>query len=121
MTQDDPSPQVQATQSLGSILRDLVMLAERIPAVPGHSCEKNAQLLDHLASELRDCAGLLRRRAPEIVRMNADPRTAKARKLLAENHHVVIMPPSDVQALLARYQQRTAELLAVIEQRPVHR
>jgi hypothetical protein len=48
--------------------------------------------------------------------VSEDPRILRARQLLAEHHQPITMTPGDLRRLLARFQRRTAELLAVIDQ-----
>ena len=48
--------------------------------------------------------------------MTEDPRITSARRLLAEHHQPITMTPGELWKLLAWFQRRTAELLAVIDQ-----
>jgi hypothetical protein len=123
-----PAPEVQAVATVGGVLTDLVELAEQLP-VPPAQAEATARILDRLAEEITDAAGMLRGARPESAPRRADlspafpawrgagedERITRARTLLAEHHQPLVMTPGDVRHLLARFQRRTVELLEVID------
>jgi hypothetical protein len=47
-----------------------------------------------------------------------DPRITSARRLLAEHHQPITMTPGELWTLLAWFQRRTAEVLAVLARSP---
>jgi hypothetical protein len=51
--------QVRAVETLGGVLTDLVELAERLP-VPADQADAAARILDRLAEEVTEAAGMLR-------------------------------------------------------------
>jgi hypothetical protein len=51
--------QVRAVETVGGVLTDLVELAERLPVPPGQA-EAAARILDRLAEEIAEAAGLVR-------------------------------------------------------------
>ena len=63
---DDPTPQPspsnpadEAVVTIGSVVVDLVEVAEMLP-VPASEAERVAQILDRLSEELAEAAGFLR-------------------------------------------------------------
>jgi hypothetical protein len=54
-----PAAQVRAVETVGGVLTDLVELAERLPVPPGQA-EAAARILDRLAEEIAEAAGLVR-------------------------------------------------------------
>jgi hypothetical protein len=54
-----PGAQVRAVETVGGVLTDLVELAERLP-VPPEQAEATARILDRLAEEIAEAAGLVR-------------------------------------------------------------
>jgi hypothetical protein len=56
---DHASPEVAAVETVGGVLTDLVEVAERLPVPPGQARDV-AQILDRLADEIGQAAGMLR-------------------------------------------------------------
>jgi len=70
---DHASPEVAAVATVGAVLTDLVEVAERLP-VPADQAEATARILDRLAEEITEAAGMLRgATAPEIRLPQSDP------------------------------------------------
>src|SRR6266851_3773737 len=118
---DHASPEVAAVETVGGVLTDLVEVAERLP-VPPDQAEPVSRILDRLSEEIAEAAGMLRG-APPVTRprldgsvpAGGDERVTRARALVAEHHQPLTMTPGDLRTLLARFQRRTVELLAVID------
>lgn len=53
------NPEVQAAATIGGVLTDLVEVAEQLP-VPSGQAEAVARILDRLAEEIAEAAGMLR-------------------------------------------------------------
>jgi hypothetical protein len=56
---DHASPEVAAVETVGGVLTDLVEVAERLPVPPGQARDV-ARILDRLAEEIGQAAGMLR-------------------------------------------------------------
>lgn len=54
-----PIPEVEAAQTIGGVLTDLVEVAETLP-VPADEIERVARILDRLSEEIAEAAGMLR-------------------------------------------------------------
>jgi hypothetical protein len=52
-------PEVEAIETVGGVITDLVEVAERLPVQPGQS-EQIARILDRLSEEIAAAAGQLR-------------------------------------------------------------
>lgn len=113
MTDHASSPMVQAIQTIGGVITDLVDVAERLPVQPAQA-QATARILDRLSEEISEVAAMLRGVQPQASGTAADPRVIRARELLAEHHQPLVMSPGDVRHLLARFQRRTAGLLDYI-------
>jgi hypothetical protein len=132
---DHASPEVQAVRTVGGVLTDLVEVAEQLP-VPPEQAEATARILDRLAEEITEAAGMLRGvTAPPVgikgsgqsikgsvpaksaLAENADDlRVELARDLMAEEHEPLTMTPGDLGHLLARHRQAMTLVLAVIDE-----
>jgi hypothetical protein len=55
----DVSPEVQAVETIGGVITDLVTLAERLPVAPDQ-VEPVARILDSLAGEISEAARMFR-------------------------------------------------------------
>jgi len=113
-----PSAEVEAVATVGSVLTDLVEVAERLP-VPADQAEPVARILDRLSEEITEAAAMLRGAEPARPRLDGslpagDPRVNRARELLAEHHQPLTMTPGDVRHLLARIQRAAVELLEIV-------
>jgi len=53
------SPEVQAVETIGGVISDLVTLAERLPVAPDQ-VEPVARILDRLAEEISEAARMFR-------------------------------------------------------------
>jgi len=119
---DHASPEVAAVQTVGGVLTDLVEVAELLP-VPPDQAEATARILDRLAEEITEAAGMLRgTSAGPVSRLRLDgsvpvddERVTRARALLAEHVEPLTMTPGDLRTLLARYQLRVRELLEIAD------
>lgn len=126
---DHASSEVQAVATVGGALTDLIELAERLP-VPPDQAEATARILDRVAEEIAEAAGMLRGThgadlspafpawrgaANPCDAFGSDEHVACARALLAEEHEPLVMTPGDVRGLLARFQRAAAWLLDVID------
>lgn len=58
----EANPEVTAVATIGGVLVDLVEVAERLP-VPADDIEQVARILDRLAEEINEAAGMLRQAA----------------------------------------------------------
>jgi hypothetical protein len=119
--------EVEAVATVGSVLTDLVEVAERIPVRHADQAEPIARILDRLAEEISEAAGMIRwtadvragtipppaRRIDGSVPAGGDERVIQARILLAEHRQPLTMTPADLRKLLARHQQCVRELLEV--------
>jgi hypothetical protein len=54
------NPEVEAIETIGGVVTDLVEVAGRLP-VPASQVERVASILDRLSKELTEAAGMLRR------------------------------------------------------------
>jgi hypothetical protein len=54
-----PPRELEAIETVGGVLTDLIDLAEQLPVKPGQA-EPSARILDRLSEELAEAAGLLR-------------------------------------------------------------
>jgi hypothetical protein len=113
--------EAEAAATVGSVLTDLVEVAGRLPVPPGQA-EPVAQILDRLAEEISEAAGMIRwiaggqpvtGRIDGSVPAGGDERVIGARILLAEHRQPLTMTPADLRKLLARHQQCVRELLEV--------
>jgi hypothetical protein len=126
---DHASPEVAAAVTIGSVLTDLVDVAERIPVQPDRA-EATARIVDRLAEELTEASAMIRRTAApaaafptwrEEANENAtdafasDERVIRARALLAEHHQPLVMTPGDLRQLLVRYHRRLGDLIEIID------
>jgi hypothetical protein len=64
---DGKNAQVEAVATVGGVLTDLVELAERMP-VPPDQAEATARILDRLAEEITEAAGMVRAAHSELAR-----------------------------------------------------
>lgn len=55
----DNSPEVQAVETIGGVISDLVTVTERLPVQPDQA-EPVAQILDRLAEEISEAARMFR-------------------------------------------------------------
>ena len=121
---DHASPEVAAVQTVGAVLTDLVEAAELLP-VPPSQAEATARILDRLAEEITQAAGMLRvtgASPPPRPRLDGsipgpagDERVTRARALLDEHYEPLTMTPGDLRTLLAQYQRRVRELLEIAD------
>jgi hypothetical protein len=119
--------EVEAIATVGSVLTDLVEVSGRIPVRHADQAEPIARILDRLAEEISEAAGMIRwtagsqpgtaprpgRRIDGSVPAGGDERVIQARILLAEHRQPLTMTPADLRKLLTRYQQCVRELLEV--------
>jgi hypothetical protein len=114
--------EVEAAATVGSVLTDLVEVAGRIPVRHADQAEPIARILDRLAEEISEAAGMIRwiagdqpgtGRIDGSVPAGGDERVIRARILLAEHRQPLTMTPADLRKLLSRHQQCVRELLEV--------
>ena len=67
----DVSPEVQAIETIGGVISDLVTVAERLPVQPDQA-EPVARVLDRLAEEISEAARMFRATS-EPSRLEATP------------------------------------------------
>jgi hypothetical protein len=110
----------EAAETVGAVLADLAEVAGLLP-VPSDRAEETARIMDRLAGEISQAAGMLRAAAVSLPRIDgnipagSDERLTRARLLLAEKHEPLVMTPGDLRQLLARYRQQVAEMVAAAE------
>jgi hypothetical protein len=109
----------EAAETVGAVMTDLAEVAGQLP-VPAGRAEETARILDRLAGEISQAAGMLRAAAVSRPRLDGsipagDERLTRARMLLAEKHEPLVMTPGDLRTLLARYRQLVAELIAAAD------
>ncbi len=109
-----------AAETVGAVMTDLAEVAGLLP-VPPDQAEATARILDRLAGEISQTAGMLRASAASVPRIDdsipagGDERVIRARILLAEKYEPLTMTPGDLRALLARYRQLVSELVAAAD------
>ncbi len=110
----------EVIETVGAVMTDLAEVAGLLP-VPPDQAEATARILDRLAGEVSQAAGMLRGAAVSSPRLDGsvhasgDERVIRARLLLAEKHEPLTMTPGDLRTLLARYRQLVAELVAAAD------
>lgn len=110
----------EAAETVGAVMTDLAEVAGLLP-VPPDQAESTARILDRLAGEISQAAGMLRGAAVSRPRLDSsihasgDKRVIRARLLLAEKSEPLTMTPGDLRTLLARYRQLVAELIAAAD------
>jgi hypothetical protein len=106
-------------ETVSAVMTDLADVAEMLP-VSADRAEATARILDRLAGEISEAAGMLRGAALSLPRIDGsvhagDERLTRARMPLAEQHEPLVMTPGDLRQLLARYRQRVTGLIAAAE------